>query len=102
MILGVNRKTHSLKMLDVNQKRLYELSRRNPDKASEIEALARRDRRFRSICEDYDDAVRASRHWASEQQVSSKLEDEFNLLAADLSSEALEYLDRIASGDANT
>ena len=88
-------------MSNINHKRHYELSRRNPDKASEIEALARRDSRFRSICEDYDDAIRASRHWASEQQACSKLEYEFNLLADDLSSEALEYLDRLAGENGN-
>jgi len=75
-----------------------ELLRRNPDRASAIETLAWRDGRFRSICEDYDEAIRAARHWAAVYQNGANKSAEFNRLAEDLGIEVLQYLDRVERG----
>jgi hypothetical protein len=73
-----------------------ELSRRHPDRAEAIEALARRDSHFRSVCEDYGEAIRAVRRWAAAQDSTANKSDEFNRMAEEFRSEALEYLDRVA------
>ena len=73
-----------------------ELSRRDPDRTKAIEALARRDSHFRSICEDYGEAIWAARRWAAEQGGDANKSDEFNRLAEELRNEALQYLDRVA------
>ena len=50
------------------------LARRFPQYASKIRRLRTRDPDFRSICDDYDDARRALKHWQAAGQAERAAE----------------------------
>lgn len=68
------------------------LSRAHPSWAPQIERLARSDNRFRSICEDHNEAIHAAERWESDASDGDVRAEEFRRIAEDLEREAMKYL----------
>ena len=75
-----------------------ELCRRCPEHARRIEELVWRDCRFRSICEDYGEAIRAAVRWSKDDESDESKTEEYRQIAEDLKQEALDYLRRSGEG----
>jgi hypothetical protein len=69
------------------------LARRFPQHASKIRRLQARNPNFRSICDDYDDAQRALKHWEAAGQAAPERVVEYREIVAELEAEALEILE---------
>jgi hypothetical protein len=69
------------------------LARRFPQHASKIRRLQARDPDFRSICDDYDDAQRALKHWEAAGQAAPERVAEYRQILAELEAEALAILE---------
>jgi hypothetical protein len=69
------------------------LARRFPQYASKIRQLRARDPDFRSICDDYDDARRALKHWEAAGQAASERVAEYQEILKELEEEALAILE---------
>jgi hypothetical protein len=69
------------------------LARRFPQHASTIRRLQARNPDFRSICDDYDDAQRALKHWEAAGQVAPERVAEYRQIVAELEAEALAILE---------
>jgi hypothetical protein len=69
------------------------LARRFPQHASKIRRLQARDPNFRSICDDYDDAQRALKHWEAVGQATPERVAEYREIVAELEAEALAILE---------
>jgi hypothetical protein len=65
------------------------LAQRFPDHVWTIRQLHRRDGEFRSLCEDYGEALRALEHWKRFGVPSDKRVEEYRELAKDLEDEVL-------------
>ena len=68
------------------------LARRFPQHASKIRRLQARDPDFRSICDDYDDAWRALKHWQAAGQAAPERVAEYRQMLTELEAEALAIL----------
>jgi hypothetical protein len=68
------------------------LARRLPLHASEIRRLRACDPDFRSICNDYDDAWRALKHWEAAGQTAPERIAEYRQMVQELEAEALTIL----------
>jgi hypothetical protein len=69
------------------------LACRFPQHASTIRRLQARDPEFRSICDDYDDAQRALKHWEAAGQTAPEMVAEYRQILAELEAEALAILE---------
>jgi hypothetical protein len=69
------------------------LARRFPQHAATIRALQARDPSFRSICEDYDEAQRALKHWQAAGQGTPERVAEYRQMLTELEVEALAILE---------
>jgi hypothetical protein len=67
---------------------------RFPDRELEIHRLYARDERFREICEDYEDASKALRHWEAAGSSGEAKAEDYRQIVAELEAEALAFLDR--------
>lgn len=68
------------------------LGRRFPHHASTIRQLKARDPDFRSICDDYDDARRALKHWEAAGQAAPERVAEYRESLKELEEEVLAIL----------
>jgi uncharacterized protein YdcH (DUF465 family) len=68
------------------------LARRFPQHAAKIRRLRARDPDFRSICDDYDDARRALKHWQAAGQAAPERVAEYREILTELEAEALAIL----------
>jgi hypothetical protein len=68
------------------------LARRFPQHASKIRRLRAHDPDFRSICDDYDDARRALKHWQAAGQAAPERVAEYREILTELEAEALAIL----------
>ena len=68
------------------------LARRFPQHASKIRRLKARDPDFRSICDDYDDARRALKHWEAAGQAAPERVAEYREILKELEEEVLAIL----------
>jgi uncharacterized protein YdcH (DUF465 family) len=68
------------------------LARRFPQHAAKIRRLRARDPDFRSICDDYDDARRALKHWQAAGQAAPERVAEYRQMLTELEAEALSIL----------
>ena len=68
------------------------LARRFPQYASKIRRLRARDPDFRSICDDYDDARRALKHWEAAGQAAPERAAEYREILKELEDEVLAIL----------
>jgi hypothetical protein len=68
------------------------LARRFPQHASNICRLRARDPDFRSICDDYDAARRALKHWEAAGQAAPERVAEYRQMLTELEAEALAIL----------
>jgi hypothetical protein len=71
------------------------LARRFPQHASTIRRLQARNPDFRSICDDYDDAQRALKHWEAAGQAAPERVAEYRQILTELEAEALAILESI-------
>jgi hypothetical protein len=69
------------------------LARRFPQHASTIRRLQTRDPDFRSICDDYDDAQRALKHWEAAGRAAPERVAEYRQILTELEAEALAILE---------
>jgi hypothetical protein len=69
------------------------LARRFPQHASKIRRLQARDPDFRSICDDYEDAWRALKHWKAAGETAPGRVAEYRQILAELEAEALTILE---------
>ena len=69
------------------------LACRFPQHASTIRRLQARDPSFHSICDDYDDAQRALKHWQAAGQAAPERVAEYRQILQELEAEALAILD---------
>jgi hypothetical protein len=69
------------------------LARRFPQHTSKIRRLRARDPDFRSICDDYDDARRALKHWEAASQAAPERIAEYREILRELEAEALAILE---------
>jgi uncharacterized protein YdcH (DUF465 family) len=69
------------------------LARRFPQHASKIRRLQARDPDFRSICDDYDDAQRALKHWEAAGQAAPERVAEYREILKELEAEVLAILE---------
>jgi hypothetical protein len=69
------------------------LARRFPQHASKIRRLRARDPDFRSICNDYDDAQRALKHWEAAGRAAPERVAEYRQILAELEADALAILE---------
>jgi hypothetical protein len=69
------------------------LARRFPQHASKIRRLRARDPDFRSICDDYDDAQRALKHWEAASQAAPERVAEYRQIVEELEAEALAIIE---------
>jgi hypothetical protein len=81
-----------------------DLCTRHPSHAWQIRRLSLRDPRFRSICDDYGEALDAIEFWrhgkrtAKDRMVAKERLAEFCRIAEDLRQEVLEYLETSNQG----
>ena len=68
------------------------LIERFPEHAWTLLRLEMRDDEFRSLCEDYGEALRALEHWQRVGGPSHERVDEYRRYARELEDEALEYV----------
>jgi uncharacterized protein YdcH (DUF465 family) len=68
------------------------LAGRFPQHAAAIRRLKARDPDFRSICDDYDDAWRALKHWEAAGQTAPERVAEYRQMLNELEAEALAIL----------
>jgi hypothetical protein len=68
------------------------LACRFPQHASAIRRLHARDPDFRSICDDYDDAQRALKHWEAAGRAAPERVAEYREILKELEEEALAIL----------
>jgi uncharacterized protein YdcH (DUF465 family) len=69
------------------------LASRFPQHASKIRRLKARDPDFRSICDDYDLAQRALKHWEAAGQAAPERVTEYRDILKELEAEALAILE---------
>jgi hypothetical protein len=69
------------------------LARRFPQHASKIRGLQARDPDFRSICDDYDRARRALKHWEAAGRAAPERVAEYRQILEELEAEALAILE---------
>jgi hypothetical protein len=68
------------------------LLERFPSRELDIHRLCARDAEFRSVCEDYEVALKAFQHWESVAQNAVRA-DEYRQLAGEIADEIAERLD---------
>jgi hypothetical protein len=68
------------------------LARRLPEHVWTMRQLHRRDEEFRSVCEDYGEALRALEHWQRVGGPSHARVQEYRELARELEDQALAYV----------
>jgi hypothetical protein len=73
------------------------LACRFPQHASSIRRLRARDPNFRSICDDYDEAQRALKHWEAAGQAAPGRVEEYREIVRELEAEALAILQTFES-----
>ncbi len=71
-----------------------ELSRKHPQHSLAIRRLALRDSRFREICQDYGEALRATEAYRAKGQSQIGYAEELRQTTEDLRAEALDYLSK--------
>ena len=68
------------------------LARRFPDQADRFDRLVHESDLFQSICEDYEEAVRAHRHFAAERGGADARAEEYRQIVRELEAEAASVL----------
>ena len=63
-----------------------------PDRTRQIRLLALRDPKFRAICDDYGEALRAIEFWRRRKGASKNREAEYSVIATELREEVRQYL----------
>jgi len=63
-----------------------------PDRAEQIRLLALSDPKFRAICDDYGEALRAIEFWRRHKGASKNREVEYSVIATELREEVRQYL----------
>jgi hypothetical protein len=69
-----------------------DLCRCLPDHALRIRLLTLRDERFRAICDDYGEALRAIEAWRQDNDTAKRRAQEYRRMAEELREEARTYL----------
>ena len=68
------------------------LARRFPDQADRFDRLVHESDLFQAICEDYEEAVRAHRHFAAEGDGTDRRAEEYRQIVQELEAEAAAVL----------
>jgi 4-alpha-glucanotransferase len=74
------------------------LVRRFPEHACSIRRLGAADATFRTICDDYGEALRALAHWQAADQSAQQRADEYRRMVKELEDEALAALKAYEGG----
>ena len=72
-----------------------DLSRKHPRHSLAIRRLALRDPRFREVCEDYGQALRAAEAYRAKGPSGARNADELQQMAEDLCDEALDFVEKL-------
>jgi len=70
----------------------HSLARRFPDQAERFDRLFQENDLFQSICEDYEEAVRAHRHFAAGSGAADLRAEEYRQMVQELEAEAAAVL----------
>lgn len=74
------------------------LAERFPDQAERFDRLIREDDLFQAICEDYEEAVRAHRHFAAETDGADTRAEDYRQIVQELEAEAAAVLSTARPG----
>jgi hypothetical protein len=73
--------------------RVAHLLARFPERELAIRRLFARDARFKEVCEDYEDASKALRHWEAAGSSGEAKAEDYRRIVAELEADVLAYLD---------